>query len=130
MNIIGFKIIGLTALVTLLLAISANAETLIGDCTTISSPGEYVLRHDILNSPAVSCIKITSSDVVFDGAGFTIGGTKANFTVGLSVYDPSATLTNVTVKNLQVNDWFYGIYYQKVQNGRISGKWFSLQIKN
>ncbi len=110
-------------MITLLLAISANAETMIGDCNTISSPGEYILRHDILNSPAVSCIKITSSDVVFDGAGYTIGGIKANLSIGLYVAaepHPSAILTNVTVKNLKVNGWFYGIVYEKVQNGRIS----------
>ena len=109
---------GLTMLV-LLLAGGAGAETPISACTTISSPGEYVLTANIIEMSLSSCINITSNDVIFDGAGHTIDGKATTNTYGVYVYNSSTALTNVTVKNLFVKIWFYGIYYGNAGNGRV-----------
>jgi parallel beta-helix repeat protein len=98
--------------------ISTGGVNQIDSCQVISSPGVYVLTQDILNSSATKCIEITSSDVIFDGNGHTIDGLDTSNTYGVYVYNFS-TLTNVTVKNLTVTDWYYGIYYQNTENGAI-----------
>ncbi len=81
-------------------------------CGPISASGEYVLNTSL--SQAATCITITSSDVVFDGGGYTIDGTGSGY--GVYVYNSSVTLTNVTVKNLKVTDWQYGIYLHSYKN--------------
>ncbi|MCZ7392307.1 MAG: NosD domain-containing protein [Candidatus Methanoperedens sp.] len=106
--------VGITALV-LLLAGGAGAATPIDACTTISSQGTYVLTQDIVNSTTNTCINITSSNVIFDGAGYTIDGVDAADTAGVFVYN----LTNVTVKNLIVTEWDTGIFYTNALNGSI-----------
>ena len=108
---------GITMLV-LLLAGGAGAETPISACTTISSPGEYVITANINDSSLSRCINITSSNVIFDGAGYTIDGTDTTNTYGVYVYNSSTALTNVTVKNLTVKDWYNGIFYWNAGNGR------------
>ena len=69
-------------------------------CTRISSPGEYVLTQDIINSGVTGCINITSSDVIFDGAGYTVDGN------GLTNYGLYArNVNNITIKNLVIQEW-------------------------
>jgi len=92
----------------------ANAAIAINSCQVISSPGTYELQNNIINSSA-----LISSDVTFDGQGLTIDGT-AGLSYGVSVYSNISTLTNVTVKNLTVTGWYYGIRYRLTKNGRIS----------
>ncbi len=96
----------------------ANDIKGISSCTAISSPGSYVLIQNITGSMAASCITITSSNVVFDGAGYTIDGVDALYAYGVYV-DPIAI--NVTVKNLTVTDWYYGIYLHYSRNNTLSG---------
>lgn len=87
-------------------------------CTTISSPGEYVLTAD-LRSSEDTCINITASDVTFDGHGHTIRGSYRWRAYGVFVYNPKATLTNVVVKRLVATEWGYGIYYKNTEDGVI-----------
>lgn len=96
-----------------------STPTLINSCTKISSPGEYVLNRNILDSSEINCINITSSNVVIDGAGYTIDGIDKRETFGVVVYNSTTVLTNVTVKNLKVTGWDYGIYYKNVQKSII-----------
>ncbi|MEQ9729192.1 MAG: NosD domain-containing protein [Candidatus Methanoperedens sp.] len=112
--------VGITALAILLLAGGAKAATPISSCITISSPGEYVLNTSIINSGAPSCIDITSSNVVFDGNGYTIEGISEQNTYGIYVYNSSKTIMNVTVKNLTAKDWFSGINYVNAANGSVA----------
>jgi parallel beta-helix repeat protein len=109
--------VGTTILALLLLAGGAGAATEINSCTTISGPGEYVLTADLASS--VTCINITSSNVVFDGAGHTISGGGDSWTYGIYVSN-STILTDVNVKNVKVTDWKTGIYYNNIQGGNIS----------
>ncbi len=113
------KIVIMIALAILLTAGSAGVATQIDSCTTINSPGEYVLNQNMGNFAADTCINIASSDVVLDGAGYTVGNIAAPGTYGVYVNNPITTLTNVTVKNLKLSYWNYSIYYNNVMNGRI-----------
>ncbi|MCZ7402831.1 MAG: right-handed parallel beta-helix repeat-containing protein [Candidatus Methanoperedens sp.] len=100
--------VGITVMAIILLAESTGAATEISSCTTISSPGTYVLNQNIIDSSASNCIEITSNDVVFDGAGHIIDGVDIYSTYGVYFLG----LTNVTVKNVIVTDWDTGIYYK------------------
>jgi len=105
-----------------LLVVNANAAfpvNNISECTTISSPGTYALNQSIINTLYATCISITSSDVILDGAGYTIDGTGGWGTNGVYVYNSTTALTNVTVKNLKLTDWVYGIHYNNAANGSI-----------
>jgi len=102
-----------------LLAGGAGAATEINACTSISSPGEYVLNQNIISSSASTCINIVSSNVVLDGTGHTVSGTGEADTKGVYAHSQTTALTNVTVKNLVLSDWNVGIYYSNAQEGRI-----------
>jgi parallel beta-helix repeat protein len=65
-------------MVVLLLAGGAGAITPISSCGTIYLPGEYVLNGNLVSS--TTCISITSSNVILDGAGYSITGTGVSNT--------------------------------------------------
>lgn len=90
-------------------------------CTTIDSPGYYILTADIIDSSATACINITASKVILDGADHVIDGIDTSQTYGVYVHNPSSTLERVTVKNMMVRDWGDGIRYENVQDGSIRG---------
>jgi S-layer protein (TIGR01567 family) len=97
------------------------AVILIDSCVQITSPGVYVLNNSIIDSMNTNCIEITSSDVVFDGNDYMIDGIDISNpqTYGVYVHNSTMVLTNVTLKNLKVSDWYYGIHYSNAANGRI-----------
>ena len=98
--------------------IVSAATVQISGPTVISSPGTYVLTQDIATgqSPAIS---IRCSNVVFDGNGHTIDGTDASGSFGIQVNNGNTPLTGVTVKNVRLTDWYYGLYYKYASSGRI-----------
>lgn len=120
----------------LLMCGSAKALTNVSSCTVISSPGYYVLNTSIINSSASKCIQITASDVVFDGAGFLIDGKDNSNTYGIYVYSSSGALSNITIENVTLTDWYYGIYFKNAENISIgnvtldSGESTSITIEN
>ena len=77
----------------------------------ITSPGTYVLQNDIMTSPKLICINISSSDVIFDGNFYTIDGVDAAGTYGIYVHNNNEALQNVTVRNVRMQDWQYGIFF-------------------
>jgi parallel beta-helix repeat protein len=111
------KIAVTISLLVVLYTNGAAASTPINSCTTISSPGEYILNQSIINSSFPSCINITSSNVVFDGGGYTIDGILGGY--GVYVFESTSILANVTVKNIIVTDWDYGIYFYNITKGWI-----------
>jgi PGF-pre-PGF domain-containing protein len=101
---------------TLILAGGVSAATNISSCQTISSAGVYTLNTDITNyTSTTTCIYISTSNVVFDGQGYTLDGVDS-FSYGVYV---GPGISNVTVKNLRVSDWNRGIYYRQTDNGSI-----------
>ncbi len=105
------------AIETPIVAGITGAQNYISSCTAISSPGKYMLNTNITNSPSPICIYINSSDVILDGAEHIIGGIGALGTAGIYVNNPAIVLTNVTVKNLTVAGWHFGIFYNTTING-------------
>ena len=78
----------------------------ITNCTTINSSGRYVLQNNL--SSTSTCINITASNVLLEGNGHVIDGTDAYNTFGIYIH--GSYLTNVTLRNLTLTDWDYGIY--------------------
>jgi nitrous oxidase accessory protein NosD len=102
----------------------ANAATPISTCTEINESGDYILTSNIINSSVPTsppplnpegCINIKSSDVILEGQGYTIDGVNWPGAAGIYV-NSTVPLTNVTVRNLTVSDWGFGIYYREVEN--------------
>ena len=135
------RTVGIGSVVVLVVAVAAavggsalvttgqadGGTTTVDSCTTISEPGRYVLEENLTASDEGACIHISASDVVFDGAGHTIEGDRTESdieaaangslpprtSVGVSV-NASDPLSNVTVENVTVRGWYYGIVYEDV----------------
>jgi parallel beta-helix repeat protein len=98
---------------------AATDVTYSGQKIVISSPGTYVLKNDITNSDLMICIEIQASNVVFDGGGHLIDGKDSLNSAGIYVHGPSSTLTGVTVKNVRMQDWWYGVYFHKIASSKL-----------
>jgi parallel beta-helix repeat protein len=109
---------GLVALVLIAAIPAVLGATTITGPTVISSPGTYVLAKDITGgkSPAIT---VQSSGVTLDGNGHTIRGKDASGSFGILVNKGGKTLTDVTIKNVRLQDWQDGLYFKGVNNGRI-----------
>ncbi len=87
----------------------------------INEPGRYTLDHDLSPGSSIGVL-ITSSDVVFDGMGYTIEGIGGNgtgvYVTGLANATPGGPITNVTVRNVTVRDCGAGVYIGRV-NGSV-----------
>lgn len=102
--------------------------TAIDDCTEIETAGEYELSANLTNRS--TCLEITASDVIVDGAGYGIGGyglTETEYTqYGIRVNGTE----NVTVRNVSVAGWgsndtessaaAAGISFENVTNGTVA----------
>jgi hypothetical protein len=75
-----------------------NAVTIISNCTTINSPGSYVLNQSITST--ASCLTINASNLLLDCAGnivtYGTAGTASSF--GINAVSTVAQ-TNLTIKN-------------------------------
>jgi parallel beta-helix repeat protein len=99
----------------LMLATFSFAATNVSTCQVINSGGEYVLNTSLEGAPVeatpsgTACIRINTSNVLLDCAGFTITengtlGTKTGVNVGPG-------LTNITVQNCpNVSNYDHGFY--------------------
>ncbi|MEN6341340.1 MAG: NosD domain-containing protein, partial [Methanospirillum sp.] len=104
---------------------SATDVTYSGQKITITQPGTYVLKNDITNNNQLICIEIQASNVVFDGAGHLIDGVDAESSAGIYVHGPSSAISGVTIKNVRMQDWYYGVYLHGTGNSRIEGSTLS-----
>ena len=92
------------------------AATSVNSCIEINDSGSYALTEDILDSADSPCIKILANNVDFDGSGFTIDGIDDSNSYGVQA---GTNYSNITVRNLTVTDWSYGISYQATSSGII-----------
>lgn len=103
-----------------------SAQEEVGACTVIDEPGGYELTQD-LTEKSETCIEITSDDVVFDGQGNLIEGDTSDTQAGAAgiLVSGDGELTNVTVRNVVVQQWRggidrYGIRFDEVAESRIA----------
>lgn len=89
----------------------SGAATNITECQEINESGYYVLQNNITDSENTTCINITVSDVIFDGQGYTIDGIGSGSTTGIFADNPSSLLENITVRNITLSEWHYGVKY-------------------
>jgi len=82
----------------------------------ITAPGNYVLTASITDSTLRTCISINASDVVLDGQGFIIDGQDTNPSNGIFIENRTATIGNITIKNVIMTDWRYGIRLNNTLN--------------
>jgi parallel beta-helix repeat protein len=80
------------------------------DLYIISQPGSYYLTSNIVTTGtyAGTGIEITANNVTLDLNGFSVSCTSPN-TGTYGIYIPN-TQTNITVRNGNVNGWFYGLF--------------------
>lgn len=98
-----------------------GGPTPIDSCTVLSSPGAYELSRNLENRNAGACIRITASNVTFDGNGYRIDGVSAFGSGGVIVGSLDTSTENVSVSNVTVTDWDDGVRYLNVTRGRIEG---------
>jgi len=93
-------------------------------CRNIVWKGAYTLVNStIVNYPS-TCMVIDTSDVYFDGQGYTIDG--VNTGNGIHVVGSSGNeLTNVTINNTFVNDFATGLYFEYTDNSFVFDSNFS-----
>lgn len=96
-------------------------------CANITKSGSYIFNSTIDNwgvvDEGVACMNITVSDVVFDcqNHGHYIDGSNLGTNVGINVRESSSSLlTNVTIQNCNITDFYVGSYFRNVQNSTIN----------
>jgi parallel beta-helix repeat protein len=85
---------------------------------TIDRPGSYYFTRDIINSNEAVFIQVRASDVTIDGRGYRLDGIDDGTQAGISV---ESGANRVTVKNLRLTDWPYGVYYAGASSGSVQG---------
>jgi parallel beta-helix repeat protein len=108
-------------------AYAYNDVTAISGCSNITSAGNYQLTQAITNwnapTAGAACMNITASDVELDCTGWSswIDGQDASNVYGIKAEGLStAKLTNVSVKNCNLTDWQYGVYYTYTENSTLT----------
>ncbi len=101
------------ALLLVLLLVPAVQGALFAGPAEIDAPGVYRLEEDVRGG-----IVIRSSDLLLDGMGHRLLGSREAGTVGLRVVGPAS---NVTVVNLTLQDWEVGVECREVAGGRLVG---------
>lgn len=81
----------------------------------ITTPGVYELSDDARDITDIYGIQIQCSNVVIDGAGHFLGGEEREKSAGVFVNQYGGSITNVTVKNLNLENWESGIDYTYVK---------------
>ena len=101
---------------------TADAPHPVGACTTVTEPGRYVLTAD-LESDGEACLEVVASDVILDGDGHVVRGRLAQGSTAVAVGPPvdgGTAVRNVTVRNLSVRNWVFGVVYTGVADGTVT----------
>lgn len=98
-----------------------GGPTPVESCTVLSRPGAYELTRNLENRNAGACIRITASNVTFDGNDHRIDGVSAFGSGGVIVGALDRSTENVSVANVTITDWDDGIRYLNVTQGRVDG---------
>lgn len=110
-----FRYLGSLILVIIVAVIASGTAQPITAPGVITSPGVYELTADARGITDMYGIRIEASDVVLDGQGHFIGGDQRDRSIGIYVNKFGGSITNVTIKNLKLEDWNNGVSYQYVK---------------
>ena len=124
-------------LLSLFIFFSALYAIDITNCTNISYSGVYELTTNVSGAPLsteefgvaaanCTCIKVASSDVVFDCKGYNITNNATENASGVSI-NGSTTIAynNVTIRNCQnISNYTYGLYVYNSTNSIIYNNTF------
>ena len=107
------KIFHVVALLFVLAGLAFSANTVSG-CMDIATPGVYQLNQNIVGASipytyGVSCIQISSSDVVLDCQGFNLTNDGTSDAAGIYIDEYDAGTSNITVENCNVAYYDTGI---------------------
>ncbi len=77
----------------------------------ITAPGTYQITADIVGAGQNAAIEITASDVVLEGDGHALAGTRAREIPGVLVRNDRGTApANVVIRNLALQEWEVGVH--------------------
>lgn len=110
--IIGLLLIGCT--------VGIGSAVAVTGPVVIDTPGTYELTKDILDTKAPVCIEIRCDNVVLDGKGHRIRGVDTANSAGVLIHG-AGLISNVQVRNLVTEDWFYGVYVWSGRDVAITG---------
>ena len=88
----------------------------ISACRVIDTSGTYTVTADITNSSSSPCIDVTANNVIIEGAGYTIDGISTESSIGIR----GASISNLTVNNTILNNWYDAIRYTGATLGNIT----------
>ena len=91
-------------------------------CAVLIDSGTYHLTADIMDSSSYKCVDIRANDITLDCQGYMIDGDDTSSAgYGIYVYRSSAQITNITIENCIVRDWYYyNIYFYYADNNYIN----------
>lgn len=96
----------------------------VADDGRITEPGEYVLsgdrRAEGVTPPSEAVITIAADGVTLDGRGHAVVGKGVSDTTAVSTA-AGETLSDVTVRNLRVVDWEFGVHFRDVEGATARG---------
>lgn len=100
------------SLVLALLAMGGVAQAIAVDGPiVITSPGIYEITGDIAGAGQNAAIEIAASDVVLEGGGHALAGTRAREIPGVLVQTAQGTApANVVIRNLSLQGWSHGVH--------------------
>jgi parallel beta-helix repeat protein len=117
----------LAAACLLLLIVPTGASTPVygPDRVFINESGTYELMNDLTYGSGEPLIVINASDVVLDGQGHTIHARYDQEGVGIVVNpegeSPTVQLSNVTIKNVNLDNLTYGIFFSHSRGCTVQG---------
>jgi parallel beta-helix repeat protein len=92
-----------------------------GDCTSIGGAWDAGTKTCTLQNDVFETIEIRSSNVTLDGAGYTVQGPGVYPTTGVYAVDQ----TGVTITNLNVINFTYGIFLTRSSDNTLAGNTLS-----
>ncbi|MEX0685834.1 MAG: right-handed parallel beta-helix repeat-containing protein [Balneolales bacterium] len=91
------------------------------ECMVIDTPGGYLLGDHLTGSE--TCIEITIGNVFFDGMDYSITGEDlvSSIESGIHVNGSEEKLTNVVIRNVNLDNWGNALNYIGADEGEITG---------
>lgn len=89
-------------------------RTVVDECTTLGNTGTKYRLESNLSTDSGTCLTITASDVDLDGDGFGVSGDASSSAVAVVPETSGASVGNVRVHDVRVNDSNIGVRAGKV----------------